>query len=107
MDKPQPQCVTYYDYRACRDYLQEKYGYNERNYAGKSALGAARDAPFQDFWLFVVQRSALDRNDSFFVMAEEWGAGAEDWQQKILGDYMDEFGTGEQGHRVIEFHVWW
>jgi hypothetical protein len=33
--KPKKHTIEYYDYHECRDYLQEKYGYNERDYAGR------------------------------------------------------------------------
>lgn len=33
MDKPQKHTTTFYDYSECRDYLENKYGYDERDYA--------------------------------------------------------------------------
>lgn len=39
MNKPVKQTRTYYDYHQCQKYLQEKYGYDERDYFGRHKLG--------------------------------------------------------------------
>ena len=36
MKKPQKQTHSYYDYLKCKEYLEKKYGYNERDCANQS-----------------------------------------------------------------------
>jgi hypothetical protein len=35
MEKPKKESQEYYDYNECRDYLEAKYDYDERDYAGR------------------------------------------------------------------------
>jgi len=98
MKKPEKGVIkTGYDYFKCRDYLEEKYGYKERDLYNH-----------RDFWYFVYDcDGGYITNGGFFTMLEEWGEDAEDWQKQILGYYMDEFGEGEPGNREITFWLEW
>lgn len=109
MDKPQPETVTQsqYDFMQCRPFIDEKYGINQDDYAGRYKKGQHNeDAPYQSFWHFIVENGDI-HNDSVFTMYESWGEDAEDWQKLILGYYMDEFGEGEAPDRTITFSVSW
>ena len=89
MDKPQPKTMTYYDYTECRNYLQEKYGYNERDFAGRHKVSWPENAhiPYLDFWHWVCEhhevfngcmidfsREVLDDPDT------DWNG---EWQKEI------------------------
>lgn len=110
MEKPTKHGKEYYDYHECRDYLQEKYRFNARDYAGKYRdIGLTDDSiPYQDFWHFVVECGEVT-NGKLFVMSEMWLEWAkEDWQKWILERYLSEFGEPDgSGGRRIQFHVWW
>lgn len=107
MDKPQPETVTQYDFMKCRTFVDEKYGIDQNDYAGRWKKGQHNeDAPYQDFWHFIVERGDV-HNDSTFTMFESWGEDAEDWQKLILGYYMDEFGSGATPERSIAFSISW
>lgn len=107
MDKPVKKCHIYaYDYRECRDYLQARDGYDERDYASKFQGDAG--PPYQDFWHFVLDKDPEIHNGCEVVMDESWAEGAEPWQQEILRKYLDAFGeTGLLGERVVNVYVWW
>lgn len=105
MEKPTKKTVQFYDYVECSNHLQKKYSYDERNYAGKKFNGKKDDAPYQDFWHFVLYKTDLG-NDSYFTMDNSWLKDAkEPWQKEILERYLSEFGEGKD--REICFHVWW
>lgn len=103
MEKPQKQVWFIYDYHECRNYLENKFGYDERDYAGHFI---DENLPYKDFWHFVVDKGGVT-NDSTFVMSEWWFEDAEDWQREIGTRYLDEFGEGEPGDRSILFCVSW
>jgi hypothetical protein len=95
-----------YDYHECSTYLQARDGYDERDYAG--TFQGHPDAPYQDFWHFVLDKDCEIRNHSVFVMYESWRKEAEPWQQEILLKYLETFGErDDDGERFIEFYVWW
>jgi hypothetical protein len=97
--------ASMYDYHECRDYLQARDGYDERDYAGK--YPDHPDAPYQDFWHFVVDCADI-HNPCDFVMDETWRAGAEPWQVEILDKYLTTFGEPDaDGALAIPFSVWW
>jgi len=120
MKKPGKRTKEYYDYHECRDYLQEKYSYDERDYAGKhnhgkaaknskavTALGLTNDndPPYWDFWHFVIDAGGVQSNSSFFHLTTEWLHGeTEDWQKEIIQHYLDEFADKDG---MIEFYVDW
>ena len=98
--------VHAYDYHACCHYLQQRDGYDERDYAGRYTSHPT--APYQDFWHFVLDQAPEITNGSAFVMQESWGQDAEPWQQEILQKYLDTFGEeGDEGERVVDFYVGW
>ena len=98
--------VSAYDYHACRDYLERRDGYAERDYAGRFTGNST--APYQDFWHFVLEYVPDMGNGHFFTMEEDWLLDAEPWQQEILLKYLDTFGeVGEDGKRFVELYAWW
>ena len=108
LPKPEKRWHVYaYDYHECRDYLQARDGYNERDYAGK--FTGNFQAPYQDFWHFVIAKCPHIRSAGCeFVMHEGWKKDAEPWQHDILLKYLDTFGQiHNAGERFIDFYVWW
>jgi len=83
-----------YDYIECRDYLQAKHGYDERNYAeGK------------DFWHWVCKNYEI-RNDCNITFTEgKLSEIEEEWVKTIYKYYIDEFGEGDP--KIASFHCWW
>jgi len=113
MKKPTKQTKEYYDYHDCRDYLQKKYGYDERDYAGEFTKPAKNskavkalnkeETSYWDFWHHVIRYTEI-HNGCFFWMEKEWLEDATEWQKEIIQHYLDEF-ADEKG--VINFYVYW
>ena len=109
--KPEQKTRVAYHYNECRDWLQEQYGYDERDYAGKWswATGAAKmdeSRPYQDFWHFVCDIADV-HNGCYIVMDEGWLEDAEPWQAEIVNRYLEHFGRVVDGVRLAEFWVEW
>jgi hypothetical protein len=107
VDKPKPKTMKYWDYSECRNYVELKYGFTERDYAGRFTPKSNPEAPYQDFWHFVVDRAPIRTNGQFFTMHDEWKDGAEPWQQEIIEKYLIEFGKEVDGQREAEFYAGW
>lgn len=108
MDKPIKRHHIYaYDYTECSNYLQARDGYDERDYLGK--FHGHPDAPYYDFWHWVLDKAPDIHSGSTFTMCESWGKHAEPWQQEILAKYLETFGEADtaNGERYIDFYVWW
>lgn len=175
MNKPKKHKRKYFDYIECSKFLEQKYGYDERDYANSSydkrenkfinetgnirpsyySVGKnkpnqyaypiddspdwkyffdekevsidewkiAKDKydkweekfqswqdenprpPYQDFWNWICDTYDITNGCSFTF--DESYPPYEDWQKEIFYRYMDEFGTGETGHRTIDFEVNW
>lgn len=108
MKKPQPKAKAKMalDYHECRDYLQEKYDYQERDYAGKWTNKSPDDVPYLDFWHYVISQAEYITNGSYFEMDKDWkdGLDDDDFRVTIINYYFKEFGNGNDS---IEFWVQW
>lgn len=107
MEKPVPQTQTALDYIQCRDYLEDKYDYKERDYGKKHSTGTYNpDAPYLDFWHYVLHNADEISNGAYFHMFDDWADDLEDddFRKIILKRYFDEFGNGEE---IIRFWVEW
>lgn len=107
-DKPTQKTKTYFDYNECRNYLQEKHGYNEQDYTGLFRhLGSGEPPPvlpYQNFWHWVVGRYNA-HNDCFVTFSRDVLPEIEEgWVKTIYSHYLDEF-ADEKGE--LEMHVWW
>jgi hypothetical protein len=107
MKKPTKKTKSYYDYIQCRDYLQKKYDYNERDYAGKFKNRDKEDVPYQDFWHWVIEHYQVC-NGCFITFSKEYlecdGKESEAWVREIYKHYIDEF-ADENGE--LEMYCWW
>ena len=105
--KPKEKTKTAYDYNECRDWLQAKYGYDERDYAGKYASPIPNpSAPYQDFWHFVLDQTPV-HNGCYINIEDSWLEDAAPWQREIINRYLDHFGTTGDGYRCALFWVEW
>ena len=106
MNKPEPKTKTALDYHECRNYLQKKYGYDERNFAGWEP-GIGDEKPYQDFWHFVLDKAEYITNGCYFWMNLDWveDLDEDDFRTICLNRYFDEF--GKPGEDSIEFWVDW
>jgi len=113
MEKPQSKIKQYYDYHECRNYLQEKYGYDERDFSNQATKGG-REAQTLDFWYWVIEHDDI-HNGCFVIFSKEilededtdWTEIDDkfgNWQKEIYQHYIDEF-ADENGE--VEFYVWW
>lgn len=110
MNKPILKTKAAYDYIECRDYLQDKYGYNERDWAGKYKKDRVeRDKmdeslPDLDFWHWVCENYQIHNGCYITFTEDELAEIQEEWVKTIYGYYLKEFahGTGE-----VTFYCWW
>lgn len=105
MEKPVPQPHAALDYHQCRDYLQEKYKYNENDYARRVGKDKVENAPYLNFWHFLIEWAEIS-NGAFFEMHDNWtyGFAPDDYRKIILKLYFKEFGEGKH---TITFWVEW
>ena len=103
--KPSQNVIHYYNYNECRNYLEKKYGYDERDYANKyvydsngMATKRNHDVPYQDFWHWVVDR--FDVTNGGMITFSKYTTPEEDWQKEIYQRYMDEF--AENGELIMK-----
>lgn len=108
MKKPALRKVNYLDYHECSEYLEKKYGYEERNYKKHRFDISENDPsnpPYCDFWHWVVDTFSV-HNGCDICFSNDWLEGnLEDWQKEILEHYLSEFGSGP--NREVEFRVEW
>jgi len=106
MNKPKQKSAKYYDYRECRDYIEKKYGYETRNFANRKYTGKPDDAPSQDFWLYLCNKHGVGNDCTFELDINDVDyAAEEEWQKKIILDFLNEFGKGK--YQGVVFHVEW
>lgn len=103
--RPKKETRSYFDYNKCRDYLQAKYGYDERDYAGKFVgKGVRENVPYLDFWHWVLNHHQI-QNGCFVVFTRwEYEDIEEEWVKVIYGHYLDEFADKEGN---LDLYVWW
>ncbi len=97
MNKPKIKKVEYMDYSECCDYLEKKFGYEERNYKKHRydlADGHPDNPPYCDFWHWVCDRFNISNGSSFSFSNDSLDSVEEDWQSEILEHYLAEFGEG-------------
>jgi hypothetical protein len=104
MNKPTPKTKTAYSYTECRDYLQEKYGYKERDYAGKFKHRDMDDIPYQDFWHWVVGNYQIHNGCYVTFTKEVLDEIQEDWVKTIYSYYLHEFALDKN---EVTFYVEW
>lgn len=109
MDKPLANTVVYYNYHECRDYLQKKYGYDERNYQRQPVTPGSHYTTSKDFWLWLCDHEDI-HNGGYVTFSQEilaeWQAdeAIPDWAAEIYTHYLDEF-ADDLG--TVEFCTWW
>jgi hypothetical protein len=89
-----------YDYLECCHYLEKKYGYDERDYAGKHKKGAKEGTPYLDFWHWVMEHYDVG-NGKYITFHKEGLDGMEPvWIKEIYSHYIEEF-ADESGELVM------
>jgi hypothetical protein len=93
----------HFDYRDCRDYLQAKYNYAERDYGQKYCGKRDENAPYLDFWHWVIANYEI-HNGCFITFSEDMLPEIqEDWIRTIYGHYLTEF--AKEGE--LEMYISW
>lgn len=103
--KPKIQTTSFYDYIECRDYLQRKFGYDERDFSGKFTH-RSESAPYQDFWHFVCDKFEPTNGDLIVFSNDTRRLCNEDWQKDILEHYLAEFGD-KKNNREVTLRTYW
>lgn len=109
--KPKKQTKGYYDYNQCRNYLQDKYNYDERDYAKKyyrnkknKITKVNNDKPYLDFWCWVLDNYTINNGCFITFYKNDIKQIKEDWIKEIYSHYIDEF-ADENGE--LEMYIWW
>ena len=110
MQKPTMQTQEAYDYNECTKYIEEKYGIDTRDFAGRfnkkdGKLSFDKTKPYEDFWHFILDNTDIN-NGSYFYLSEDWAEDFDDddFRKIIMHYYMEEFG---EGYGEIYFWVAW
>jgi hypothetical protein len=105
MEKPIKKKREYYDYNECRDYLQKKYDYDERDYAKKyKTQPFDAEIPYFDFWHWVIANHEIHNGCEIMFYREKMEEIKEDWVKEIYSRYIEEFAE-ESGE--LEMYVSW
>ena len=114
MTKPEPYVVTktVMNFIDMCSFIDEKYGINQRNYAGKTYAHGSEgyDKPYQDFWHYQMDNSVhFPANDSFghINLQYQLDDAKEDWQREIAQLWLDEYGEFADSDGEIELWVSW
>lgn len=112
MTKPAPytETKTVMNFIDMKGWIDEKYGINQRDYAGRHKGGLDASKPYQDFWHFQMDSVInLNGNDSYSSINLEYQleAAEEDWQKEIAQMWLDEFGEYVDEYGDIELWVSW
>lgn len=109
LEKPQPKTQVAYDWHECAEFINEKYGINIRDYAGKYSNPGDKSMPYLDFWHWIVDHYDVHNGSYFHFDREDLKLEQEEsciapWQGDIYQKFIDEFGD-ENGY--IKFFVEW
>lgn len=105
--KPTKKTKSFYNYAQVRDYLQAKYGYNERKVPLPETDRLSNHPEvdqYGDFWYWLV--CTYDISNGCFVtfsrdqLPEIQGT----WVKEIYKHYLDEFADDDG---ILEMWVWW
>lgn len=106
--KPEKETKSYHVYTKVRDYLQQKYGYDERDYVGRYNRRTTHEydptKPHWDFWHWVVQHHDITNGCFITFTRDQLHEIQVDWVKEIYSRYLDEF-ADEDG--TLEMWVWW
>ncbi len=110
LEKPEKTTESYHDYHKCRDYLQAKFGYDERDYMGKFRKGKGKitgergEVPYLDFWRWVIDNYEIHNGCFVTFDRDALNEIDQDWIKTIYKNYLDEF-ADEKGE--LRMYVWW
>ena len=96
MNKPSKRnfSVDYYEWSEVQDYLEDQFQKNIRDWAGKFGKDGKDEAPYQDFWHWIINHYDVE-NGGFLQMTPTWDLGRltpkTEWCRPIL-EALQEFG---------------
>jgi hypothetical protein len=89
MAVPQKHTESYYEFNEVMHYLEKKHRKSFRNYAGTKFTGKPDDAPYQDFWHYMLDFSVVHNGGPVNMPELDYDFHPE-WVREILG-YFKEF----------------
>lgn len=110
---PKKRTMEYWDYNEVIEYVEEKYGFKSRDYAGKfygnespDARGhaPAPEADYLDFWHWLLDRVDVHNGCLVYLSVSDWLADEDTpaWVKEILQKIYDEFQEDE-----MQVWIWW
>ena len=107
MNRPKLRMFEALDYFECIKYLEKKYNFNSRDYAGKYKRGSTPNTPYQDYWHFVIDCVDV-HNGSFMWISNEWveDLAKDDYRTIITNLIFEEFADYNKDGS-IQFWVDW
>ena len=109
MDKPKSEILIYYDYPECTAWIEEQYGIDVRDYAGRFHGDHDESKPYLDFWHWLCDHEDI-QNGGYVTFSYEVLAWLKDngdipgWAEEIYTHYLAEFADI---HGEVEFCTWW
>lgn len=117
MNKPTPVTKTYLDYFECMRYLEKKYNFNSTDYAGRLKEGYGSNAPYQNYWHWVLQSNPDASNGGIVHISAPIGGyynengfhelDDDDYREVIERYIFDEFGEYSEDGENLTFWVEW
>jgi len=110
--RPSKQTKSQYLYNECCDYLQDKYGYLERDYCGRWAVHPksteytkpSEKRPYKDFWHWVIENYDITKSGETIMFTDDKIPEIEEgWIRTIYQRYMDEFGEDGKLEMLCEW----
>ena len=115
LKKPKPKDLgVVYDYLEASHYLEDKYDYRERDFAGefeasphkKRVPRASKKHEYLDFWHWVLKHHEVHNGGMITFSRERLEEGFEmpEWVKEIYGYYLDEF--ADEGGKLRLYTAW-
>lgn len=96
----------YWDFNEVMHYLEQLHGKNFRDYAGKFGSPGDYDAPYQDFWHWVVDQNEI--TNGCWMNLPDWEYYAKDphtesWKKEIMQYFYDFLGDDYHERLWVEW----
>ncbi len=95
-----------YHYNEVMAYIREKYGKDTRNWRGTKFTGKKDDAPYCDFWHWILDRNEISNGCFFTLYIDEEEYFKDDFEKEWVTEIFDIL-KKEFNETEFEFWVEW
>src|ERR1700686_3126192 len=94
MKRPSKRKIEHWDFDDVMRYLEKKYQFDHRDFAGRFGDEFNKDLPYQDFWHWMLENNDNIHGNCCYIgiRVDDCLKGSEpDWVKTILGYFKKEF----------------